>query len=210
MSKQPATNPRPTAARKPGSTGPSNPPARRAGSAQRSGATAPGKGGTNPNADMMRRTADDMGETADGLMAKASGAAREAADTVLRASSDGAQGIRRQVAGLLNSQVAAGADMMTQVANSTRLAADDLESSVPQMAGVVRSVAGRIDTYADTIKDQSVEQMFSSASDYTRRQPAAVFGVAALAGFVLFRALKNAGRPMEARRNDWEARRNDA
>jgi hypothetical protein len=130
-------------------------------------------------------------ERADRLVTKASGVAYEAADTVFEVASQSASSVSRQVAGLLDNQVLAGAEVISQVAHSTRLAADDLEAKVPQVAGVVRSVADSIDIYADGMKDQSVEQMLASASGFTRRQPAMVFSLAALAGFLLFRTLKS-------------------
>jgi len=36
-----------------------------------------------------------------------------------------------------------------------------------------------------------VQQLVRTASDYTRKQPALVFGLAALAGFALLRVLKS-------------------
>ncbi|WP_274630161.1 hypothetical protein [Arvimicrobium flavum] len=116
--------------------------------------------------------------------------AHQATDTIMQAASEGATTISRQMSGLLDRQVGSGADMIHQVASSTRLAADDLDANLmPQVAGMVRTVADRIDTYADDIRDKSVEQILGTASELTRRQPAVVFGFAALAGFLAFRAL---------------------
>jgi hypothetical protein len=41
------------------------------------------------------------------------------------------------------------------------------------------------------MREQSVEELVRTASDFTRRQPALVFGLASLAGFVLLRVLKS-------------------
>jgi hypothetical protein len=41
------------------------------------------------------------------------------------------------------------------------------------------------------LQDQSVDQLWRSASNYTRRQPAVVFGLAALAGFFALRTFKS-------------------
>jgi hypothetical protein len=49
-----------------------------------------------------------------------------------------------------------------------------------------------VDHYAGRLEDQTVEQLAKSASDLTRRQPALMFGLAALAGFFAFRTFKNA------------------
>jgi hypothetical protein len=59
-------------------------------------------------------------------------------------------------------------------------------------ADLVRSFATRVDGYAEGLQDQTVDQLARAASDYTRRQPALVFGLAALAGFFAFRTMKSA------------------
>jgi len=92
---------------------------------------------------------------------------------------------------LLNRQVGSGAEMLGGVARSARRAAEDLERDAPQIAGLVRTLASRVDGYAQGLQDQSVDQLWRSASDYTRRQPALVFGLAAIAGFFALRTLKS-------------------
>jgi hypothetical protein len=52
-------------------------------------------------------------------------------------------------------------------------------------------VADRLDNYATDLRDQSVDQLVRAASNYTRRQPAVVFGLAALAGFFALRTIKS-------------------
>jgi hypothetical protein len=41
------------------------------------------------------------------------------------------------------------------------------------------------------MRGKSAEELMRTASDFTRRQPALVFGLASLAGFVLLRVLKS-------------------
>jgi hypothetical protein len=60
------------------------------------------------------------------------------------------------------------------------------------VAGLVRNFAGRAEEYAGEMQDQTVEQVMRTASDFTRRQPALVFGLAALAGFFMLRTMKSA------------------
>lgn len=93
---------------------------------------------------------------------------------------------------LLADQVGSGADTVAQFATATRKAADELGSGAPQAARFVRGFADRLEDYAETLRDKSVEELATAASDYTRRQPALVFGVAALAGFLAVRTFKNA------------------
>ena len=93
--------------------------------------------------------------------------------------------------GALDQQVATGARTVTNVAHSARRAADELESDAPQIAGLVRSMANRVEEYSRNLENQSVTDIYQTASDFTRRQPAVVFGVAALAGFFALRTLKS-------------------
>jgi hypothetical protein len=60
------------------------------------------------------------------------------------------------------------------------------------LAGLVRGFAHNVDHYADRLEDQTVEQLAKNASDFTRQQPALMFGLAALAGFFAFRTFKSA------------------
>ena len=55
----------------------------------------------------------------------------------------------------------------------------------------VRGVADRLDSYASDLRDQSIDQLVGAALTYTRRQPAVVFGLAALAGFFALRTIKS-------------------
>jgi hypothetical protein len=87
------------------------------------------------------------------------------------------------VMGLLNQQLGAGADAAGHFASSMRLAAHDMERENPMLADLVRGLAHNVDGYADALENQTVEQLTKTASDFTRRQPALVFGLAAVAGF---------------------------
>jgi hypothetical protein len=94
--------------------------------------------------------------------------------------------------GLLNDQLGVGAQSANRFASSMRVAADDLDHENPMLADLVRGFAHNVDRYADRLEDQTVEQLAKSASDLTRRQPALMFGLAALAGFFVFRTFKSA------------------
>jgi hypothetical protein len=129
--------------------------------------------------------------TAKDAISSASSLASEAADKMKQTVSDTAASLTGEVKGLLNRQVGGGADMLGYVARSAKRAAEDLDRDSPQVAGLVRTMASQIDGYAHSLRDQSVDQMWRSAADFTRRQPALVFGLAALAGFLALRTLKS-------------------
>ena len=129
--------------------------------------------------------------TAGDAFSKASDMARDAGAKAKRAASDTASGMTDSVMGLLNEQLGTGAASAGRLADAMRVAADDLSRESPLLAGVVRTFAGNVDGYADRLENQTVEQLTKTASDYTRRQPALVFGLAAVAGFFAFRTFKN-------------------
>ena len=96
-----------------------------------------------------------------------------------------------QVQGVLDQQVHKGARVVTNVANSARRAADELQTDSPQLADIVRGAAERLQQYSRDLQEQSAMDIYDSASDFTRRQPALVFGVAAFAGFLALRTLRS-------------------
>jgi ElaB/YqjD/DUF883 family membrane-anchored ribosome-binding protein len=144
---------------------------------------------------MSRNTADktqDMRDKAKQAFASASDMARDAGEKAKQAASDTASSVTQGVKDLLNQQIGTGAELAGHFAKSVRLAADDLAHQSPMAAGLIRSFANTVDDYADGINEQTVDQLARSASDYTRRRPALVFGLAAMAGFFVFRTMKSA------------------
>ena len=120
---------------------------------------------------------------------RASDEVRDAGEKAQRAAADAASTMSDHVMGLLNDQIGLGAQSANRFASSMRLAANDLEQENPMLAGLVRGFAHNVD---DRLEHQTVEQLTKSASDLTRRQPALMFGLAALAGFFAFRTFKSA------------------
>jgi alkanesulfonate monooxygenase SsuD/methylene tetrahydromethanopterin reductase-like flavin-dependent oxidoreductase (luciferase family) len=131
------------------------------------------------------------GAAANDAFSRASDTVRDTAEKAKQAASDTASTVTDQVKELLDRQIGNGANMAGQFASSARLAANDLDQHSPVMAGLVRTVANKIDDYADDLQDRTVEQLTRTASDFTRRQPALVFGVAAVAGFFVFRTVRS-------------------
>ena len=129
--------------------------------------------------------------TSDTTLSKASSAASEAVGKAKQVASETASSITEQVKGLLDEQVGSGANVVGHIADSAKLAAADLKRNAPQLASLLQGVAQRLEDYAGDLHDQSVDQLWRSASNYTRRQPAVVFGLAALAGFFALRTFKS-------------------
>jgi ABC-type transporter Mla subunit MlaD len=136
--------------------------------------------------------AQDVKEAASEAFAKVSDVARDVGSKATETASETAFTITEQVKEMLDRQIGNGASMAGQFASSIKLAADDLDRNAPLLASMVRSLADKVEDYAGEFQDQTVEHLTRSAADFTRRQPALVFGLAALAGFFLFRTIKSA------------------
>jgi hypothetical protein len=144
--------------------------------------SAPSQSGL-PSQDMRAKGAEAASKGADAA-SQASGQAKQAA---LSLASDAT----KQAKGFLNMQVGAGADMVDQVVESARAAAESLDQNAPQLAGLVRNAADRAEAFSQDLREQTVEDLIRMASDFTRKQPALVFGLASLAGFLAFRVIKS-------------------
>jgi hypothetical protein len=146
----------------------------------------------DPTATQGSHRAGSSQTMAGDAFSKASDMARDAGAKATRAASETASSMTDSVIGLLNEQIVTGAASAGRLADAMRVAAHDLSKESPLLAGVVRTFAGNVDGYAGRLENQTVEQLTKSASDYTRQQPALVFGLAAIAGFLAFRTFKNA------------------
>ena len=116
----------------------------------------------------------------------------QASEKARQLASDATETVTQQAKRLLDGQMGAGADLIATLAGATRSASKDLERDAPQIAKLVQSVADRADAYSGELRGQSVEDVVRAASQFTRRQPALVFGLAALAGFFTWRVVKAA------------------
>jgi ElaB/YqjD/DUF883 family membrane-anchored ribosome-binding protein len=132
------------------------------------------------------QTADIRAKAGDAI-SKIADVAQQAGDEAKRSVSSLASEGYKGIQGLLNDQVTAGADLVSQVAESVQLAADNLDKTSPQMAVLVRSAAEKMEEFSEEIKGQSVEDLWRSATDLARARPALAFGAAAAVGFVLYR-----------------------
>jgi len=92
--------------------------------------------------------------------------------------------------GLLDTQVAAGADFLGTVSRAAKAAADTLEADAPQLARFVNGMATSINDLSDTVRGQSPDALLRTASTYVRENPALVLGAAGICGFALTRLLQ--------------------
>lgn len=83
------------------------------------------------------------------------------------------------------------ADRMGSIARAVRSAAGDLEREMPQAAGFIQDAAQRLEETSADLKHLSLDEIMDRVGDFARRQPAAFFGGAVFAGFILSRFLKS-------------------
>jgi ElaB/YqjD/DUF883 family membrane-anchored ribosome-binding protein len=133
----------------------------------------------------------DVRAKAGEAVSKLADVAQQAGSQAKQTASSLASDANQKAKGFLNQQVASGADLAGHVADSARCAADTLDQNAPQLADLVRGAAKRVEEFSRDLRGQTVEDLVRTASDFTRRQPAVVFGFASLAGFLLFRVLKS-------------------
>jgi ElaB/YqjD/DUF883 family membrane-anchored ribosome-binding protein len=125
------------------------------------------------------------------VASKLNEAAQQAGSQAKQAASSLASEANQKAKGLMNQKVSLGADFASHIADATKSAADSLDSNAPQIAGLVRDAAEKLQGFSSDLREQTVDDLVRTASDFTRRRPALVFGLASLAGFALFRVLKS-------------------
>jgi ElaB/YqjD/DUF883 family membrane-anchored ribosome-binding protein len=133
----------------------------------------------------------DVRAKAGEAVSKLADVAQQAGSQAKQTASSLASDANQKAKGFLNQQVASGADLVHHVADSARCAADNLDQDAPQVAELVRGAAKKVEEFSRDLRVQTVDDLVRTASDLTRRQPAVVFGLASVAGFLLFRVLKS-------------------
>jgi ElaB/YqjD/DUF883 family membrane-anchored ribosome-binding protein len=135
--------------------------------------------------------AQDVRTKAGEVASKLTEAAQQAGSQAKQAASSLASEANQKAKGLMNQKVSLGAEFASHIADAAKSAADNLDGNAPQIAGLVRDAAEKLEGFSSDLREQTVDDLVRTASDFTRRQPALVFGLASLAGFALFRVLKS-------------------
>jgi ElaB/YqjD/DUF883 family membrane-anchored ribosome-binding protein len=147
---------------------------------------------TRSGATTASSAAETIRSGAADAMAKISDVAQQAMGEAKKSASTLASAATERAKDAVEERIAGGADLLGQVAASVRVAARELDPTAPQLAGFVREAAERIDDFSQDIRNKTVEELLETSSDFARRQPAMLFGVAAACGFLLFRMIKSA------------------
>lgn len=100
---------------------------------------------------------------------------------------------------IVEQQKDVGADHLGSIAEAVHGAAHELEGKLPAAAGYIHSAADRLEQASSTIRDRGVDDLISACGSFARREPAAFFGGAMIAGFALTRFLKSSGGSLPRR-----------
>lgn len=125
-----------------------------------------------------------------------------AADEVKAVASEAASSVKSQLWSTLDGQVEAGAAYLGHAASSVRSASEELNKNAPALGNIAESVADKLDAYASGLQGKTADEVWADAASFTRRQPALVFGLAAIAGFLAYRTIKSSGSALSSRPAD--------
>lgn len=144
--------------------------------------------------DPIRGAKEDLRAAA----AQARAAAGQVAGQVSQEASAAVQSLKQEGAEVVQAVQARAADIAEQgkrtgaehaegIARAVHRAADELEGTSPQLAGIVHDAAGTIDRMARGLRESSPGELMEGVTDFARRNPLAFFGAAVLTGFALAR-----------------------
>jgi hypothetical protein len=107
--------------------------------------------------------------------------------------------LKNRMREIAEQQKDAGADQISSIADAVHDAAHELEGKLPAAADYIHSAAERLERASSDMRNRDVDDLLSVCSDFARREPAAFFGGAMIAGFALTRFLKSSGRSLPRR-----------
>jgi hypothetical protein len=150
------------------------------------------EGANSADSAQHRARNTDFREAAKEAFHKVADKARDAGEQAKRATAGATSTVSEQVVRMLNEQVGSGVQSASLLANSMKRAGEDLSRDSPVLAGLISGLADTVSSYADRLEGQTVDELSESVSAFGRRQPALTIGLAAVAGFFVFRTFKNA------------------
>jgi hypothetical protein len=136
---------------------------------------------------MSPQTTEQASRRPASLGEQAETAAAQARDKL----ADAAEPLEDKARDMADQQKVAGADRLSKVGDAVDSAAQDLETDMPQLAGYIHSAAASLQDASNSLRTRSLEELVGRYNDFSRKQPAAAFAGAVLAGFALSRFLKS-------------------
>jgi F0F1-type ATP synthase membrane subunit b/b' len=100
-----------------------------------------------------------------------------------------ASAAKEKAASFARDQKEAGAAGIDSVARAVDRAADELEETSPELARHARDAASQVHNFSERLREKSIGGIVDDLTGYAKREPAAFFGAAVVAGFALSRFL---------------------
>jgi hypothetical protein len=116
------------------------------------------------------------------------------ADQVKRGASEAGGQARQFINDAIKARLSVGTDLLETIAESARAAASKLQDTSPQVASLVQTGADRVEDFSQSVKDRSPEELLEAGLEFSRRNPAVVFGAAFAAAMIATRVLAGSSR----------------
>jgi ElaB/YqjD/DUF883 family membrane-anchored ribosome-binding protein len=143
-------------------------------------------------ADQVVATGRDLQSKAVDLAGASGEAIKEHASELVESAKDVASKAGERLQETVAQQKGAGADYVSNLAQTMRRAAGEFDAEVPIAATYIRKAADQVTSAADALRDGNLNDLVQRAQSFARNQPTAFVGLAVLAGFGAVRFLKSA------------------
>ncbi|HEV7254651.1 MAG TPA: hypothetical protein VGN97_16335 [Mesorhizobium sp.] len=139
-------------------------------------------------------------------MSEIAGQVRSAASGVAASVSDKAQDVVSNVSDefehVINERKDEGAQRLHSLAGAMGRASSELQEEFPLVASYVKRGASKLDTLAETIREQDARTLAAQAGEVARRRAGTIAGLMGLVGFAAVRFLM--ARPSASGASDWD------
>jgi transcriptional regulator of heat shock response len=154
-----------------------------------------------PSQDLSTK-ARDLGSDLKGKTTEVAQSAAETvktqADNIRESARELASDAGEKMKAVVADQKMAGADYVSNFAQMVRRASFEFDSQMPQAGHYLRKAAAQIDSASTALRSRDVSELVGEVQDFARKQPAAFFGAAVLAGFAAVRFVKSAPERRQA------------
>jgi hypothetical protein len=139
-----------------------------------------------------REIGRDLKEQASDLAQSATATVKSQAANVTDQAREVAADVGEKMKAAVADQKGAGADYVGSVADVIRRASYAFDQDLPQAGHYIRQAAAQLNNVSDALRTRDISQLAGDVQDFARKQPAAFFGAAVLAGFAAVRFFKSA------------------
>lgn len=140
--------------------------------------------------DLQRAAMDLAGASGDAVKGHASELVDSAKDIASKAGEHLQQ--------TMTQQKGAGADYVSNLAQTMRRAAGEFDADVPIAATYIRKAADQVTIAADSLREGNLNDLVERTQSFARNQPTAFVGLAVLAGFGAVRFFKSASNASDS------------